>query len=77
MSITSKPTYTIYELKQELTRIFRSVWFDDLTQKIRIQDSYFDNFFLLVDYAREHGIDEMSYIRSIADVLSEHKKNIR
>ena len=65
MIYDTKPTYTRYELKRTLTDVFKSVYFVDFTQKMRMQYSYFDNFDLLVDYARAKGIDEKQYIRSI------------
>ena len=61
--------YSNIELKHALSRVFRSVWFDDLTQKMRIQNSYFDNFYQLVDYARDNNLDEMEYIKSIRGYL--------
>lgn len=77
MMTKPKPKYSNFELKRALTRVFQSVWFDNLTLKLTIQNSYFDNFHHLVDYARANGIDEMEYICSIRDCLSEHKRSYR
>ena len=66
------PIYTDYELKLELSNVFKSVYFVDKRAKHKLQDSYFLNFYNLVNYARENKIDEMAYIRSVRNVLLKH-----
>ena len=70
--------YTYYELKRELSKIFESIHFDDLTFKMIVQSSYFDNFDQLIAYASNNNIDEKEYIRSIRSVLlsNQHINNI-
>ncbi len=65
----TKPTYTNFELKHELSEVFKSVYFVDKRAKNKLQQSYFLNFAMLVGYARENNIDEVQYIRSIRDTL--------
>lgn len=69
----TKSGYTHYELKCELNKVFQTVWFDDLTLKFYTQNSYFDNFSTLIDYASAHNIDEKEYIRSIRECLLQMK----
>ena len=64
-----KPTYTQYQLKRELSEVFKSVHFPNKYEKLSLQQSYFMNFDALVEYARDNNIDEMRYIRSIRDTL--------
>lgn len=63
------PNYTNYELRQELTRVFNSVWFDDLEKKKLIEDSYFLSFDSMIKYARETDVNEKEYLRGIKKIL--------
>ena len=65
----TKSAYTRYELKRELSDVFKSVYFIDLKQKIKIEESYFLNFDALIDYARAKSIDEKEYVRDIRNQL--------
>lgn len=65
----NKPNYTNYELRQELTRVFDSVWFDNVTQKKLFEDSYFLSFSSMIKYARESDIDEKEYLHGIKKYL--------
>lgn len=67
MENTSK--YSDIELRHELSDVFKSVYFVDRRAKHKLNDSYFLNFYELINYARANNIDEMDYIRSIRDVL--------
>ncbi len=67
----ARPFYTKYELKRAMTNVFNSVYFDDLSAKINIQDSYFLNFDSFVNYAQKHNIDPMNHINGIRDMLLE------
>ena len=67
MESTSK--YSDIELRHELSAVFKSVYFVDRRAKHKLNDSYFLNFYELINYARANNIDEMDYIRSIRDVL--------
>ncbi|MBP5794415.1 MAG: hypothetical protein J6W41_00145 [Alphaproteobacteria bacterium] len=61
--------YSDIELRHELNAVFRSVYFVDKRAKHKLNDSYFLNFYELINYARANNIDEMDYIHSIRDVL--------
>lgn len=63
------PNYTNYELRQELTRVFDSVWFDDKDKKKLIEDSYFLSFDSMIKYARETDVNEKEYLRGIKKIL--------
>lgn len=63
------PNYTNYELRQELTRVFDSVWFDDKDKKKLIEDSYFLSFDSMIKYARETDVNEKEYLRGIKKFL--------
>lgn len=63
------PAYTQSQIQQELFHVFRSVWYENLRQKIIVETSYFDNLYLLVAYANENNLDVKEYIRSIRDIL--------
>ena len=65
MFMINRPKYSEFELKRALSDVFASVYFINKLAKKKIQDSYFLNFDNLIAYARENGIDEMQYIRSI------------
>lgn len=65
----TRPNYTNYELRQELTRVFDSVWFDNVSQKKLFEDSYFFSFSSMIKYARESDIDEKEYLRGIRKYL--------
>ncbi len=64
-----RSNYTKYELRQELTRVFNSVWFDDLEKKKLIEDSYFLSFDSMIKYARESDVNEKEYLRGIKKFL--------
>ncbi len=66
-----RPFYTKYELKRAMANVFNSVYFDDLSAKINIRDSYFLNFDSFVNYAQKHNIDPMNHIKGIRDMLLE------
>lgn len=61
--------YTNYELRQELTRVFDSVWFDDKDKKKLIEDSYFLSFKSMIKYARETDVNEKEYLHGIKKIL--------
>ncbi len=69
MKNKTRPIYTDFELKHELTDVFKSVWFADVHEKDFLRDSYFLNFDDFIGYARDNHIDEKKYIRSLRDIL--------
>ena len=64
-----RPNYTNFELRQELTKVFDSVWFEDKYEKRLFQDSYFFSFSSMIKYARESDIDAKEYIHEIKNIL--------
>ena len=72
MTAKIQSKYSDIELRHELNAVFKSVYFINKRDKVILNDSYFFNFYNLMDYARANNIDEMDYIRSIRDVLLTH-----
>lgn len=64
-----RPNYTNFELRQELTKVFDSVWFEDKNEKRLLQDSYFLSFSSMIKYARESDIDAKEYVHEIKSIL--------
>lgn len=61
--------YIQSQTQQELFKIFQSLWFDNLKQKMIIEDSYFNNLYLLMAYADEKKLDPIEYVHSIRNIL--------
>ena len=55
--------------RKALLFVFSTLVFDDINLKQIICDSYFLNLGIMREYARDNGIDEMSYILGIHDEL--------
>ena len=72
MTAKIQSKYSDIELRHELNAVFKSVYFINRRDKVKINDSYFLNFYNLMDYARANNIDEMDYIHSIRDILLTH-----
>ena len=69
MKNKTRPIYTDFELKNELNMVFKSVSFANRFEKYKLCDSYFLNFHQMMEFARDSGIDEKQYIRSIRDII--------
>jgi hypothetical protein len=61
--------YQNYLARKALRFVFNTVKFDDPYLECIIYDSYLWNLGLMRQYARDHRVDEMSYILSIRDEL--------
>lgn len=53
----------------ELFKVFKFLWFDDLDKKRQIESSYFANLRQMIDYANDNNQDVKEYIRGIRDIL--------
>jgi len=70
----NRPNYSENALRNELSVVFSSVYFEDKQEQHILFDSYFLNIRGFINYARNNGIDEMDYIRSIRSKLLESPK---
>lgn len=71
MITDNRPNYSENALRNELSIVLSSVYFEDKHEQHIISDSYFLNVRNLINHARENSIDEMDYIRSIRSKLLE------
>ena len=74
MITENRPNYSENALRNELSVVFSSVYFEDKEEQHLMFDTYFLNIHNFINYARDNDIDEMYYIRSIRAILLESPK---
>lgn len=74
MITEKRPNYSENALRNELSIVFSSVYFENKQEQHILFDTYFLNIRNFINYARDNGIDEMDYIRSIRAMLLKSPK---